>query len=303
MEDPLDDSGVKLTSTHLTVLSRDPNNFETWLIDMRAHLRSRKLWTYTQEECKSQGKEKEKWEAAADAMTPFIKADIKKELKEEEFNDGYKMMTRLRSLLQPTGEAEFMRLCKEYYSLSYKVTDMSINEFLTRVKLLEDRMDATKIELTGDRRTLLCLSMAFIDNPEYRSLIQIWSITPDMTADRARAMLQEEDKRIQQSEHTFQPGTRTFTLATRPAPRPQSRPRHYGSLGLTCQWCGRDGHEKITCWDLHPHLKPEKYKAENGFKPEWFRERLRRQGEQLVNHNNNVYDEDNPVPAGKTFDI
>jgi hypothetical protein len=57
-------------------------------------------------------------------------------------------------------------------------------------------MDVTKIELTGDRRTFLCLSMAFIDNSEYRSLIQIWSVTPNMTADRARAILLEEDKRI-----------------------------------------------------------------------------------------------------------
>jgi hypothetical protein len=65
-------------------------------------------------------------------MTPFIKSDIKKDLKKKEFNDGYKMMTRLRELLQLTEEAEFMRLCKEYYSLSYKsMRDTGINNFLT----------------------------------------------------------------------------------------------------------------------------------------------------------------------------
>jgi hypothetical protein len=49
--------------------------------------------------------------------------------------------------------------------------DTGINSFLTQIKLLEDRMNVTKVELTGDRRTLLCLSMALIDNSEYRSLI------------------------------------------------------------------------------------------------------------------------------------
>jgi hypothetical protein len=64
-------------------------------------------------------------------MIPFIKSNIK-DLKEKEFNDGYKIMTRLRELLQLTEEVEFMRLCKEYYSLSYKsMGDTGINSFFT----------------------------------------------------------------------------------------------------------------------------------------------------------------------------
>ena len=30
----------------------------------------------------------------------------------------------------------------------------------TRIKVLEEQIDATKVEMTGDKRTLLCLSMA-----------------------------------------------------------------------------------------------------------------------------------------------
>ncbi len=38
---------ANVVSLHITPLTE--NNFSDWLIDIRAHLRSRKLWKYTQE--------------------------------------------------------------------------------------------------------------------------------------------------------------------------------------------------------------------------------------------------------------
>ncbi len=41
--------------------------------------------------------------------------------------------------------------------------------------------------------------MAFIEDLVYRSILQIWSITPDMTAEKAKSILLEEEKRINHS--------------------------------------------------------------------------------------------------------
>ncbi len=165
-------------------------NFDDWLIDIRVHLRPKKLWQCTQ--TASDDKEnQEKVEQAADAMTPTISVDVKQKLIEEDFNDGYKMLRHLEALLKPSTDAEFMRLTKEYYTLS-SIDFKSTEDMLTHIKLLEERIDATKVTLDSDKRTILCLMMCLPE--QYRSLMQIWSVTKDMTAEKARAMLLEEDR-------------------------------------------------------------------------------------------------------------
>ena len=135
------------------------DNFSTWFVDIRAKLRSKKLWTYTQspyvstEETttavdtatgdqtstpvvsKKEQKAIKDWEdksqEAADLMTPTISRVVKRKLTELEFNDGYLMLSRLQVLLQPSGSSEFMRLSKEYYSLQYNVFK-SMSDYLTQ---------------------------------------------------------------------------------------------------------------------------------------------------------------------------
>jgi hypothetical protein len=46
--------------------------------------------------------------------------------------------------------------------------------FFTRIKTLEERIDATKIKLEGDKRILLVLSMTLL--AQYRSLVQLWKV-------------------------------------------------------------------------------------------------------------------------------
>jgi len=167
--------------------------------DTRAHLRRSKLWKYTQEDAPEEAKNKDKWEKAADLMTPTLSAEIKRKLTEEDFNNGYKMLTKLSRLLQPSGEAQFMRLNREYYTLRYNDHGSeSMSDFLTRVKVLEERIDSTNVQMDNDKRTLLCLSMSL--PARYRSLIQIWSVTDGMTAEKAMEMVLEEDLRTAEEE-------------------------------------------------------------------------------------------------------
>lgn len=153
-----------------TIPKLTERNYTEWLVDTRAHLRRSKLWKYTQEDVPEEAKNKDKWEEAADLMTPTLSAEIKREMAEEKFNNGYKMLTKLSRLLQPAGEAQFMRLNREYYTLRYDDHGSeSMSDFLTRVKILEERIDSTNVQMDNDKRTLLVLSMSL--PARYRSLI------------------------------------------------------------------------------------------------------------------------------------
>ena len=74
-------------------------------------------------------------------------------LSEEDFNDGYLMLQKVISLLQPLGETEFMTLTKEYYTIDYSKFS-SMSEYLTHMKVLEERIKATTVTLDDDKRTL-----------------------------------------------------------------------------------------------------------------------------------------------------
>ena len=99
-ESPLD------RETQIEVLKED--NFSTWFVDIRAKLRSKKLWVYTQspyggteetetgDQSVSAAKKVQKaikdWEdksqEAEDLMTPTISRVVKRKLTELEFNDS-----------------------------------------------------------------------------------------------------------------------------------------------------------------------------------------------------------------------
>ena len=242
------------TSTKVTSLipRLTENNYAEWNRNIRAVLRKQKLWKYTQSEWESNEEvleEKADWEEksteAADLMTPTITAPIQAKLTEDEFNDGYKMYKRLKELLQPSGETQFMRLTREYYTLNYR-NYKDVSEFLDHVKFLEEQIDATDVEMTPDKRTLLCLTMALWNESHYRSLVQIWGVTKDMTAEKAREMLLEDERRLKAD-------SGASALVTRGHGH-----RDTGS----CRHCGKTGHKEDLCWKKYPELIPDRYKSE-----------------------------------------
>ena len=171
------DSGTR----QIELLTED--NFPSWFVNIRAELRTKKLWMYTQEVYKSESEEaatteegqpertltkkeekaikdwEDKCQESADLMTPTISPGIQLLLTEAEFNNGFLVLTKLRIELQPGGNSEFMRLSKEYYTLQFK-SFKSVPEYLTRIKVLEEKIDSTKITLDLNNRTVLCLSIS-----------------------------------------------------------------------------------------------------------------------------------------------
>lgn len=90
-------------------------------------------------------------------MTPNISPSIKQKLANSELNHGYILLSRLTELIKPAADAEFMQLSKKFYTIEYESFD-SISDYLTHIKLLEERIEAIKIELTRDNRILLSLT-------------------------------------------------------------------------------------------------------------------------------------------------
>ena len=223
-------------------------------MDIQAYLRKQKLWKYTQAkmEAESSPSEKAKWEEgvmnAADAMTPTVSAGVKQQLTEEDFNNGYKMLNHITLLLRPAGDVQFMRLTKELYSLRFDngTPDgafLSMSDYITRIKILEEQIDATKVEMTKDKRTLLVLMMGL---PEYyQSIIQIWSVTPDITAEKAKSMLLDEERRRKDVENPM-------TLYSKLNQRRKQQPL----ISAKCSHCHKDRHTAEQCWDLYPLLAP-----------------------------------------------
>jgi len=255
------DRSINTISSHAAPLTEE--NFSDWLIDTRAHLRSKKLWKYTQElydgpeaedgETSAATKKRKEWvekaEEAADLMTPTITPAVKKKLTEVEFNDGQKMLARLSTILQPATDLQFMRLTKEYYTLNWN-DFKSAAAFLDHVKVLEERIDATKVELTPDKRTILCLTMAL---PEaYRYTTQVWALTPNITADQAKEMLLEEERTQDHND------VEKTALAARFGKQAKLTGHGKGEEG-NCPTCGKPGHGNDKCWKLHPELVPERY--------------------------------------------
>ena len=233
------------------------DNYAEWLIDIRAYLRSKKLWEYTQS-----GPDPEKsvpiqtkWlhsaMEAADLMTPTISGSVKQKLQTDAFDNGFIMMNQLVNIYAPKGEAEFMRLTREYYSLKYHEYD-SMTAYLTKIKTLEERIRDTNVVLDSDKQTLLCLGMTLPENLQY--LTKLWSMTPGMTADKARNMLLEEERRTRPLESETL-GTLNAYAATRPVGKRTLSRRALEGVE-PCSKCGKD-HEERVCWELHPELAPE----------------------------------------------
>ena len=112
---------------------------------------------------------------------------------------------------------------------------------MTQIKVLNERIDATNIELTADKRTLLVMILGLQGEPHYRSLVQIWSSTANMTGELAMASLREDLARGELEEIK---ATNVALYA--------NNPKHRG-----CKHCKKTNHKEDQCWKKFPYLIPD----------------------------------------------
>jgi len=87
---------------------------------------------------------------AADEIILTLLKSIKQKFIKAEFNNGYLILLRLRFLLYPLNNIEFIRLLKKYFTLLYN-TFLNINTYFTYIKVLKEKIDVTKVDFEGNR--------------------------------------------------------------------------------------------------------------------------------------------------------
>ena len=150
------------------------------------------------------------------------------------------MMNQLTVIYAPKGDAEFMRLTREYYSLKYEEYDC-ITSYLTKIKTLEERIRSTNIILDDNKQTLLCLGITLPEHLQYFN--KIWTVTPGMTADKTRNMLLEEERRTKAM--PIESNGMAFAAVRPPGKRTMSRKAaEEAEEVLKCSKCGKNHLDK-----------------------------------------------------------
>lgn len=108
---------------------------------------------------------------AANFITLYLHDSVKQQLFTNDFDNGYNMLNKLKTLFQSLGETQFYSLYKELFSLCFE--GKNPNDFITRIKTLNEQIETTQIEIIANKRALLCLSMAICDMPNLNSFTNL----------------------------------------------------------------------------------------------------------------------------------
>ena len=183
----------------------------------------------------------------ADFMTPMISRSIKAMLLHgNDYDDAYTIMKKLAAYFRPTGDAEFMRLTKELYTVKYDQFN-SISDYHNHIRILKE-LSETNVKMSDNMEYLLIYSLS---PPEkYQFLVKLWSMTPNMTAEIALKTLLDEERRLKPVEET----TPQWASSA-------SRKRTHSNMRATAEGfyrtCNKP-HSELSCWRL---LMPEWLKA------------------------------------------
>jgi len=83
-------------------------------------------------------------------MTSTLSAEIKRKLTEKNFNNRYKMLTKLSHLLQSDEDTQFMCLTHKYYTLQFDNNEF-LFDFLKHVKILEEHIDLINVQMNNNK--------------------------------------------------------------------------------------------------------------------------------------------------------
>ena len=102
---------------------------------------------------------------AVDNMTSRISREVKQMLSKSYFN------VRLQQLFQSLEDAEFIRLTRKFYSTKTSNFE-NMSEFLTKIKMLDEQITDTEVEITPNKRIIINIMMR-LNHERYQNLNQI----------------------------------------------------------------------------------------------------------------------------------
>lgn len=249
-----------MTSESIKIKSLNgESNYATWLMDVKALLRRHKIWDITQEAAPVPTADDQRTTAiknynnkdieAADLLTPTLSDGVKLELSPNHFDSGYLMLKRLDERYAPKNNTTFFTLHRDLFTCYYDLKDT--DALITKIRTLNEQIEACKVEMTADKRALLVLSMAMAACEP--SLAQLWSVTEDMTFDRAATMLRDRTRVAHlEADHQLDYKKGLLTLG--------HRQNDYDKK-TRCTHCGKT-HGPV-CFRKNPELAPDWYREMN----------------------------------------
>ncbi|KAF2090182.1 hypothetical protein K490DRAFT_63053 [Saccharata proteae CBS 121410] len=202
------------------------NNWSEWVLDLRAFLRLKEMWNYTNQKCPDTAPfhEETVWKKqdtrCADCITPLIFSQVKSLLSPKDFDSGYTLFNKLQSLMEPAAHferitlinnadadtdtlekrRELFLLMKDLFTLRASADQVGLNDYLKDIRPLNDCIEALNVQLTKDDRALLCFTLTL--PTEYTELIRLCESGPyDMSFERAASLVLElhEIRRLHKS--------------------------------------------------------------------------------------------------------
>jgi hypothetical protein len=241
-------------------------NYRSWLVNICAILRGKDLWDVIQEPLATDALNSDtaKYQKAADILTPTISETVQEQLTDAEFNNAHLMLEKLKTRYTPISEQTFIQAMQEILCLS-PCQFATYEEWMTRIKVLNERIDATQITFDSDKRTLLVMMIGLQNEINYHSLVQIWAATENMTGEKAMTMLRED---LGRGELEKLEGYNAALYVNNPKKKlEQLTPAESSALGrktplpgnrhLLCEHCRKDRHLENVCWKKHPELRPD----------------------------------------------
>lgn len=228
----------------------EEGNYRSWHIDIRSRLRIRELWKYTEKRPEGlDAMTEEQWKREPRRrQTPTISRSFKAMLLHgNDYDDAYIMMTKLAAYFRPTGDAEFMRLTKELYTIKYD--QFKLYQWLPcsyknpkRTNFRDKRQDDGRHGIPPNLlpqppRKLPIPRQTMVHDP------------PNMTAEIALKTFSNEELQLKQvEEKTPQQASSAARKRTHSDTRATAE-----SFYRTCN----KPHSELSCWRLHPELMPE----------------------------------------------
>ncbi|KAF2622570.1 hypothetical protein BU25DRAFT_480257 [Macroventuria anomochaeta] len=256
---------------------KDKDGYANWLIDIRAILRTRNYWINTQsdgaeviaagiellkaqpttteeapDKATLERRARREWtansEKAANIITLTLHASVKAKLLEEDFNNAFKMMTHLKKLYEPSTDTEFFMLMRELFDTKFWHFP-GTESYLTHIHTINDKITRTKVELTSEKRALLCLTMTLPS--QFDTLVQMWGLQDSPpTFEQASSAILEHQRR---ADDKNSPVSMSAALIK--------------NVNYThCKLCphAKKPHRPEDCWKAHPEKRPDWAKEKNG---------------------------------------
>jgi hypothetical protein len=150
------------------------------------------------------------------------------------------MLTHLKQLYEPSTDTEFFMLMRELFDTKFD-SFPSTEAYLTHIRTVNDKISRTKVELSAEKRALLCLTMTLPHH--FETLVQMWSLKTPTFDDCCTAITDYQRRSDDKYANQITEANSYVTLKSK----------------SHCNKCpnAKKPHRPEDCWKAHPEKRPD----------------------------------------------